>query len=112
IVGPGVAVRHRDVQGPIDLACCLGAIDLLGPVRYGIVAQSRATRSRVRVGDARRSGGLGAIAGGLEGGTARPTSTVIHPSRLLVKKCRKSAPQCRKNTLAWHRPSPVRVHAT
>src|SRR5206468_10247063 len=26
-----------------------------------------------------------------------------------LQECRKSAPQCRKNTLAWHRPSPVRV---
>src|SRR2546426_8428614 len=39
----------------------------------------------------------------LDGDSPKPSS---------FRACRKSAPQCRKNTLAWHRPSPVRVHAT
>src|SRR5206468_5222449 len=34
------------------------------------------------------------------------------PKPSCLQECRKSALQCRKNTLAWHRPSPVRVHAT
>src|SRR6266576_1766127 len=88
--GSQVRVLPREFHGPIALDCCACATDLIAPARYRIVAQSCAARSRVRVGDASRSGGLGAIAGGLEGGTARPTSTVIHPSRLVFKNAAKA----------------------
>src|SRR5207253_1353447 len=39
----------------------------------------------------------------LDGDSPKPSS---------CRACRKSAPQCRKNTLAWQRHSAIRVHAT
>src|SRR5213593_2525042 len=65
------------------LSCCACTTVLIVPAPYRIVAQFRdAARGDASRREASRTGGLGAIAGGLEGGTARPTSTVIHPSRL------------------------------
>src|SRR2546426_447156 len=80
----------------MTLYCCACTTVLIVPAPFRIVAQFRdAARGDASRREASRTGGLGAIAGGLEGGTARPTSTVIHPSRLPFKMPQKrpSVPQ-------------------
>src|SRR2546428_623124 len=75
----------------MTLYCCACTTVLIVPAPFRIVAQFRdAARGDASRREASRTGGLGAIAGGLEGGTARPTSTVIHPSRLPFKNAAKA----------------------
>src|SRR2546422_3188458 len=90
---------------------CACTTVLIVPAACRIVAQLRraVTRPCLRGEQDRR---LGCNRWRSRGRDRTPNLDGDPPKPSCLQECRKSAPQCRKNTLAWHRPSPVRVHAT
>src|SRR5256712_4555164 len=90
---------------------CACTTVLIVPAACRIVAQLRraVTRPCLRGEQDRR---LGCNRWRSRGRDRTPNLDGDSPKPSSLQECRKSAPQCRKNTLAWHRRSPVRVHAT